>query len=86
MIKDFTERRQFRRPESVAAKFTADEIHRAERALERYRRHTVDLSGPAPQHVEDEALAFERGYRRAKVAWCVLLVLVTGYVVWRLWQ
>lgn len=52
---------------------------------DRYARHTVDLAGPAPVHVEDEALAFERGWRRAKVAWAVLLVLGVGYVVWRLW-
>ena len=64
--------------------FTPDELRRAERALERYRRHTVDIAGPAPQHVEDELLAFERGWRRAKVAWAVLFVLVVGYVVWRL--
>jgi hypothetical protein len=48
-----------------------------------YQRHTVDIKGPAPQFVEDEMLAVERGVRWAKVAWVVLGVLVAGYVVWR---
>ena len=101
MIKDFTERRQFRgemiSPDGYLningervyvgeQSFTPGELRRAERALEKWHRHTIDIAGPAPVHVEDEALAFERGWRRAKVAWAVLLVLVAGYVVWRLWQ
>lgn len=60
---------------------TPDELRRAARALERYRRHTDEV---APAHTDDEMLAFEKGWRRAKVAWVVLLVLVAGYVVWRL--
>lgn len=65
------------------APFTADEIRRADRALSKYQRHTVDITGPAPQYVEDEMLAMERGWKRAKVAWVALGVLVVGYVVWR---
>lgn len=64
--------------------FTPDELRRAECALDKWHRHTVDIAGPAPVHVEDEALAFERGWRRAKVAWAVLFVLVVGYMAWRL--
>lgn len=98
-IKDFTERRQLRGREMVSSdgylnvngermyvgeqQFTPEELRRAERALERWHRHTVDI---APQPVEDELLAFERGWRYAKVAWGVLFVLVVGYVVWRLAQ
>lgn len=96
-IQDFTERRQFRGRETVSPdgyinvngervyigeqSFTPDEFRRAERALERWKRHTDEM---APAHVEDEMLAFERGWQRAKVAWAVLFVLVAGYVVWRL--
>lgn len=61
-----------------------DELLDRAKSMVDYDRHTVDIAHPAPQHVEDEALAFERGYRKAKVAWCVLLVLVAGYVAWRL--
>lgn len=50
---------------------------------ELYQRHTVNLTGPAPHYVEDELLAVERGWKRAKVAWVVMGVLVVGYVVWR---
>jgi len=51
----------------------------------RYGRHTIDIHGPAPQYVEDELLAVERGWRRARVAWVVLGVLVVGFVVWRVY-
>jgi hypothetical protein len=50
---------------------------------ERWNRHTVDITGRAPVCVEDEMLAVERGVRWAKVAWIVAGVLVSGYVVWR---
>lgn len=95
-IQDFTERRQFRGPEMVSPdgylningervyvgeqSFTRDEMRRAERAMEHWQRHTDDV---APRPAENETLAFEKGWRRAKVAWVVLLVLGVGYVVWR---
>lgn len=67
-----------------------DELERDDATLQevlwitsRYQRHTVDIRGPAPHQVEDELLAFEKGWRRAKVARWVIGVLVVGYVVWR---
>lgn len=50
-----------------------------------YQRHTVDITGAAPQYIEDELLAVERGLRRAKWAWLFLGVLVAAYVVVRVW-
>jgi hypothetical protein len=41
-------------------------------------------SPPAPRYVEDEMLVLERGWRRVKLAWWVLGVLVAVVVAWKL--
>lgn len=58
-------------------------VVRLRQSEQRYERHTVDIRNPPPVHVEAEALAFEHGWRRAKIAWVVLFVLVAAYVAWR---
>ena len=59
-------------------------LQEIQRIAARYSRHTVDIGDSAPQYVEGEMLAVEKGWRRANVAWVVLGVLVVGFVVgWR---
>jgi len=70
--------------QDAESRFTPNELRRADHAPSQYQRHTVDITGPAPQYVEDELLAVERRWKRAKVAWLLLGVLVAGFVVWRL--
>jgi hypothetical protein len=60
--------------------FTPDELRRAQRALARWERHT---SCPAPHYPDDEMLVMERSWRRVKLAWWVLGVLVAVIVAWR---
>jgi len=73
-------------PEQLRDEIAKDDatLEEVQKITTRYRRQTVDITGPAPQYVEDELLAFERGMRWAKVGWAVVGVLVVGYVVWRL--
>lgn len=79
-ITDFTARRQFRGlittpPRITTWPFTPEELRKAASALERYERHTSEMP---PVHVENEALAFEIGWRRAKYAGIFLLGLAFG--------
>ena len=80
-LEDFAERRRYRGRETVVPDWVR--FRNQEPGAHAYERHTVDIRGPAPHYVEDELLAFERGWKRAKAAWLVLGVLVAGYVVWR---
>lgn len=70
-------------PEQIRNEITDDDatLQEIQRIAARYQRHTVDISGPTPQYLEAEMLALEKGWRRAKLAWVVLGVLVVGFVV-----
>lgn len=72
-------------PEQLRHEITEDDatLQEIQRIASRYQRHTIDISGPAPQFIEADMLALEKGWRRAKLAWVVLGVLVVGFVVWR---
>ena len=72
-------------PEQLRAEIAKDDatLEEVQKITTRYQRHTVDITGPAPKYVEDEMIAFERGWKRAPWMWVILGLFVLGYVVWR---
>lgn len=53
-------------------------------APKEWRRHTVDITGPAPQYVEDDMISLERRWRFVKILWWALRIALVGFVLWRI--
>ena len=86
MSNDFAERRHFREFDPLSAHINSDWAWCGcqwcrEYRLERFQRHTVDISDPAPKSVEDELSAFERGWSRVKCWAAFVLGMMFGACV-----